>query len=102
MREFSEKDIKLFQERVEAKRLNNGGSLWAIKVNGLMYTTSSGKCGWKQKHHAKSAFKLDNSTVVRQLEKKYGYKSYKDSLSLWHDYLAELEDQGIVEFVEIN
>lgn len=98
---FAQEDFDLFQKRIEQKRKNSFGSMWIIKVNGEVYVTSSGKCGWKQKGHAKSAFKLDSYHIVGTLEEKYGYKTYKDSLKLWNDYLSELENKGIVEFIEV-
>lgn len=99
---FTEEDIDLFKQRIETKRTQKYCSMWIIKFFGEVHVTSSGKCGWNRINHAKYAFKLDCSHVAYLLEIKYGYKTYRDSLEIWNNYLDELIKQGIVEFVEIH
>lgn len=97
---FTENDFSLFEERVKAKRDNDFCSVWIIKVFGEVYVTSSGKCGWKQKSHAKSALKLDMWSLVRSLNEKYKPRCSNKN-KLWNDYISALEEKGIVEFVKV-
>lgn len=99
--QFDESDLKLFQDRVAVKREQKFDSIWAIKVNGEMYVTSSGKCGWKQIGHAKSALKADCWSIAKQIEKRKVCKTPSDYRLVWSEYLQFLIDSNIVEFVEI-
>lgn len=98
---FTQSDFDSFHVGVKNKRESRIGSVWIIKVNGDVYVTSSGKCGWKQRNHAKSAFKLDFNTLAHNLADKYKKTYYTDRNKLWNDFLFELECKGIVEFVEV-
>ena len=98
---FTQTDFDSFHEGVKNKRESRIGSVWIIKVNGDVYVTSSGKCGWKQKNHAKSAFKLDFNMLAYNLADKYKVTYYTHRNKLWNDFLSELERKGVIEFVEV-
>lgn len=100
--QFDESDLKLFQDRVATKREQKFNSTWVIKVNGEVYVTSSGKCGWQKLGHAKSALKLDLSYIISQIERKKQCHTNAEYKQVWDEYIQHLVDLGILEFVEVN
>lgn len=100
--EFSKSDFYLFYKWMKDRYDPTEESTWVIKVNGVIYTTRSNKCGWKKQHHAKAAFRQDAFHLANQLFEKHRVSFFRDKNQLWSDYLSELEQSGVIEFVEIK
>lgn len=99
---FSESDLLLFDKWTKERYDPSEDSTWVIKINGVIYTTTSNKCGWKKQHHAKAAFRQDASNLVNTICKKHNISFFREKNQLWSEYLLELEKRGIIEFVEVR
>lgn len=99
---ISESDILLFEKWTKERYNPTEESTWVIKINGVIYTTASNKCGWKKQHHAKAAFRQDAYCLTNKLFEQHNLSYYQDKNQLWSDYLSELEKRGVIEFVEIK
>lgn len=100
--EFSESDFSLFEKWTKDRYDPTEESTWVIKVNGVIYTTSSNKCGWKKQHHAKAAFRQDAQYLANQLFKKHQVSFFRDKNQIWSAYISELEQKGVIEFIEVR
>lgn len=100
--QFTKSDFSLFNKWTKDRYDPTEESTWVIKINGVIYTTSSNKCGWKKQHHAKAAFRQDAHWLSDELFEKHGVHLFRDKNQLWSEYLDELEQRGVIEFVEIK
>lgn len=79
-----------------------------IKLDGKFLVLNSGKTIWKRKGDAKSAFKNNFSSyrsggLVYEVEKGLAPQgNYERRNEVWRQFVAELERQGILEFVEVD
>lgn len=105
---LTEKDISEVLEPFCSKESVRG---YSIRIDGKTFKTSSGKIVWKEKSHAKAAFKnavnfLVNRKVYQKLAHQglsiddiYRNPEYKNA---WNNFKRYLDDNNIIQIVEME